>query len=84
MVLERDSLAQRVSATFSDTVLQLYLQLIKKNPRGSHKTLSIGGVAYGLTEEHVLTNLTYEGNGRSEGTERYWKLCLQESLGIHS
>lgn len=29
-MLERDSLAQRVSATFSDTVLQLYLQLIKK------------------------------------------------------
>lgn len=69
MVLESESLAPRVSVTFSDTVLQLCLQLIKKNSCGSHKTLSTGGVAHGLTDEHMLTNLTYEGNGTSEGTD---------------
>lgn len=62
-MLESESLAQRVSVTFSDTVLQFYLQLIKKKILVGHTKHFI----YGLTDEHVLTNLTYEGNGRSEG-----------------
>lgn len=84
MVLESQSLAPRVSVTFSDTVLQLYLQLIKKkNPHGSHKTLSTGGVAHGLTDEHVLANLTYEGHGtcgRTDDTESCVSKRVLESI----